>query len=119
MKGGLTIVLKTTFSLVSLPRPAEEQLPLLISDEPFDKDDPSLVRLESDLVAFKPRADVIVVGHVHVPGKRPVSQLDARLRVGNISKTVRVFGDRTWSFPTAVQLVPTDVKAPSPSRPWN
>lgn len=105
-KARLTVIIKATFSMESRPRPAENQLPLIEGDLPFDDADPALLRFESDFVPFKPRADVILVGHAHAPKQRPVTQLDTRLRVGSVSKTIRVFGDRSWSFPTVAQMVP-------------
>ncbi|MGH7456179.1 MAG: DUF2169 family type VI secretion system accessory protein, partial [bacterium] len=55
---------------------------------------------------LKPRADIVLVGKAYSPGKRPVTAIDVLLRVGRISKTIRVIGDRIWSFPTKLVLIP-------------
>jgi hypothetical protein len=51
---------------------------------------------ESDLTYPKPATDVIVSGSAWAPGGIPVSQVDVSLKVGPISKTLRVIGDRCW-----------------------
>jgi uncharacterized protein YjbI with pentapeptide repeats len=53
-------------------------------------------RYESDFAPFKPRADVLLVGTIHAPGKTPVPRLQARLRAGNLSKAIDVLGRREW-----------------------
>src|SRR5262249_24214192 len=71
------------------------QLPLFESDIPGETD-PSSVRFESDLVPFKPCTDVVLVGCAHAPGGRPVTQLVAGLRVGDLRDGAVGIGDRTW-----------------------
>ncbi len=51
---------------------------------------------ESDLVPFKPFADIVVVGKAHTPNKLPQQILDAGLQVGKTKKIIKVFGDRNW-----------------------
>lgn len=41
----------------------------------------SSVRQESDLAPFKPRCDVLVVGHAYAPGGRAVPQWETRLKI--------------------------------------
>ena len=112
-EGRLSVIVKATYTLDTDPQPAEKQLPLLLADEPFDKKDPSLVQMEADTVPFKPRADIVVVGHAHAPRQQSVTQLNATLRVGSVRKTIRVYGDRVWSFPTVAQMVPR-MSSPKP-----
>src|SRR5439155_1757526 len=52
--------------------------------------------LASDLVPFKPRADVILTGHAHAPGGAPIDSLLARARIGTFRKSLSINGDRTW-----------------------
>jgi hypothetical protein len=49
-----------------------------------------------DLVRTKTTTDVLVLGHVHAPGGRPVTELEAGFQVGPIVKRLRVVGDRVW-----------------------
>jgi hypothetical protein len=99
----LAAILKATFRIPDgtdgLPAPAaDEQLPIVADDEFFKGDVTGSVRLESDAVPFKPRADVVLVGRAYAPGGKPVAALDVALRVGRLQQTVRVLGDRRWVF---------------------
>jgi pSer/pThr/pTyr-binding forkhead associated (FHA) protein len=107
-EGRLTVIYKVTWQVgeTGATQPAEQQLPIWTEDQHEEDDPQSPVRIETDLVPFKPRADIVVVGQVHAPGGRPVTQLDCELRVGSCRRRLRVWGDRRWSFPTMVQLVP-------------
>lgn len=114
----LAVLLKATFRLPEATdgapaEPAEEQLPLLSEDEFYKGDITGSVRLESDAVVFKPRADVVLVGTARAPGGRPVTALEVGLRVGRLRHVVRVIGDRRWTFPTRLAVVPV-MSAPEP-----
>ena len=66
-------------------------------DEPWDPDSPtSSIRYPSDLCPEKPGTDVVLVGEAVAPGAVPVRELDVSVRMGPLSKTVRVFGPRVW-----------------------
>jgi hypothetical protein len=56
----------------------------------------SSLHYESDLFHTKSQTDVILHGHAYAPGGKYATQVDVGLRVGNISKKLRVFGDRYW-----------------------
>lgn len=49
-----------------------------------------------ELAPFKPRADVLILGHAHAPRGVPAEQLLARARVGAVRKALSITGDRTW-----------------------
>ncbi len=51
-------------------------------------------KLESDLVAWKPCTDVVVIGEACAPRGKKARFFDAGIRVGNFQKSVRVFGNR-------------------------
>jgi hypothetical protein len=94
----LTVICKATFDL----RPGElrlaEQQEDPNEDDNFWDDDPNRsVRSSSDLVPFKPHADVMLVGQAFAAGKAPVRSLLARLAVTGVDKTVEVCGDRMWT----------------------
>ena len=104
----LSVIVKATFGIsaetgASL---AERQLPILIGDEHYGKDLTSSVRLESDMVPLKPHCDVVLVGHAYPPGGRPVKELDVSLRVATMEKTIRVFGNRHWLYPSTLAPAP-------------
>lgn len=104
----LTVIIKGTFAIAAnqAASVSTEQLPIFIADGLDEKDATTSIRFESDMVPFKPRADVVLIGRARAPGSQPVTQLDVSLRVGRLEKTIRVFGDRQWWFPTRLAFVP-------------
>src|SRR4051812_40805315 len=94
----LTAVCKATYTLtpVESPLAAEQEYPN--EDDNHWNDDPARsLYSPSDLVPFKPRADVTLVGHAFAPRKEPVRSLVVRLIVGEVSKAIEVFGERAWT----------------------
>jgi hypothetical protein len=92
----LTVVCKATFVL----RPGECVLAPLqeppLDEDRFVGDDPSRsLRCPRDLVPVKPGADVILVGQAYAPERRPVREMDVRLAVGEVDKTIEAVVDRT------------------------
>lgn len=98
----LSVILKGTFSIprsMDNARLSPKQLPIFDADVPFEPKNPAgLLRFESDLVPFKPRADIILVGKAWAPHGRATKVLDVEIQVGRTRKSLRVFGDRAWSF---------------------
>ena len=93
----LLVVLKATFCLDNRGRaiPDEEQLPLVIADKYVGDEGKSSLLFEGELIPPKPTTDVILVGHAYGRG---AIKVDVGLRVGDLSKMIRVFGDRFWDF---------------------
>ncbi|MGK4004648.1 DUF2169 domain-containing protein [Sorangium sp. So ce1036] len=90
----LTIVCKATYTLTPGESPlAQEQDEPTTTDVYWEDDRRCSLYLASDLAPFKRRADVLVVGHAHAPGRQPVTSLIARLAVGAIDKSIAVLGD--------------------------
>jgi hypothetical protein len=106
----LSVIVKATFRLENRLTPAriaEKQLPILTMDEPHDPKMPfGALRFESDLVPFKPRTDVLLVGQAHAPFGRPQKYVDVTIVVGPVGKQIRALGERRWSF--------KDLKDPMP-----
>lgn len=114
----LSVILKATFRLPlnrgEQPAAAAEQLPPQAADEIFDGEiTTGSVRLESDMVPFKPKTDIVLLGTARSPNGQPVKALDVMLRVGRYGKVLRVFGDRTWQFPSKLVMVPV-ISDPKP-----
>ena len=113
-KPKLTIVVKATY-MIPLEgedaRPTPKQLPIFNNDIMTDAKPPS-VRFESDLVPFKPCSDIVLVGHAYAPEGKPVTELVAGLRVGQLRHGVAVIGDRQWQ----TQLL--DKPTMSPTQPF-
>lgn len=74
---------------------ADEQPPPLLAADYFGEPGTSSVRYEADLVAMKPNTDITVLGQAHAPFGRKAEAVDVSLRVDEVSKTLRVFGNRT------------------------
>jgi len=94
----LTVIVKGTFEIVpDLPaKPAAEILPIAFGDELAETEHGMVPLWDSDLAPFKPRADVLLVGKAYAPPGKPCRELDVRMQVGRVDKTVRVFGARHW-----------------------
>jgi hypothetical protein len=92
----LTVCLKATYTLA----PGEPALAAAQDgshdDVLFEQARHASLYSPSDFVPFKSRADVLLVGHAHAPGGAAVDGLIVRVRIGALSKALRVTGDRTW-----------------------
>src|SRR5262245_43167328 len=91
----LTVVVKATYDLApGVCQLADRQ------EEPneyanhWNDDDSRSVYAPSDLAPFKPRADVLLVGHAFAPGQVPTRSLSTRLLVGKVNKTIEVWCER-------------------------
>ena len=91
--------LRGAFSIVpDAPlQPLAEQPSFIKSDDYFGEAFHSSVRIESDLVPYKPRADIIINAVAHAPGGRPARGWLVRARVGKVKKRLLVTGKRFWS----------------------
>ncbi|MFS8068703.1 MAG: DUF2169 domain-containing protein, partial [Byssovorax sp.] len=93
----LTVVCRATFLL----RPGEsvlapDQEDPIEHDDHWNDDAGRSLRVASDLVPMKPRADITLVGHAFAPGHAAVRSLVVRLLVGELDKSIEVLGDRSF-----------------------
>ena len=87
----LTVVCKATYALAPGESVlAAEQERVNERDGYWDDDPRRSVYAPSDLSPFKPRADVVLVGHAYAPRSEVVRSLTARLIVGEMEKAVEV-----------------------------
>ncbi len=111
----LTVILKGTYDLVpnTVAKFAEKQA-FPTGDEFYPGDDEfkGSVRYESDFAHWKPKADLLLVGKCHAPGGQPTTQSWVTFRVGNVSSSLAVFGDRYWTRTFGV------LWQPSPPKPF-
>lgn len=75
---------------------AEDQVPVCLVDEYVGKPGKSSLMYDCDLTFRKPGTDIILHGHAVAPDGDLVTSLDVSLAVGDLNKTIRVFGDRRW-----------------------
>src|SRR6185437_15145144 len=93
----LSACVRGTFSLVHGREAvlADAQEP--VTGDRWDGDDPRRgLFAPSDLVPYKPRVDVVLVGSAFAPDQQPVEALVARIAVGPLDKSIGVIGDRAW-----------------------
>ncbi|HET9386082.1 MAG TPA: DUF2169 domain-containing protein [Gemmatimonadales bacterium] len=112
---------------------SKDQPPVLRVPEHLGEPGTSSIKFDNDLVLAKKTTDIIVVGHAHAPGGRPVTEMEVGFRVGPVQKTLRVTGDREWgtagrSAPVPFVKMPltyergfggADRRSPSPERDFD
>jgi uncharacterized protein YjbI with pentapeptide repeats len=113
-KFSVTLIAKTTVALTQ-GGPCrvlleEESVPtgdVSYSDDESGKGAP---RYESDFAYIKPAADVLVVGHFHAPGGKPIGVGEAVIGIDSRSVRMAVVGRRCWNgkgaYPTAASAEP-------------
>ncbi|UQA63242.1 DUF2169 family type VI secretion system accessory protein [Polyangium aurulentum] len=104
----LTVICKATFELRpgSSPLAPEQEAPYE-RDIHRDDDPGRSLRTATDLVPFKRRADVLVLGHARPPRGVPAPTFVARVVVGMLEKTVEVRADRAWAAMDLGPIAPT------------
>lgn len=76
--------------------PAEDQVPVTLSDVFFGDPACSSTRYEADIAAVKPGIDVIVNGTAYAPNGKPVREMQAGVKFGPLQKVLNVVGDRIY-----------------------
>lgn len=74
---------------------AEQQSSVKLSGEPWSEAEVPCYKFEPETAFFKPATDVALVGHACASSGR-TTQTQVTLRVGALTKTLRVTGDRMW-----------------------
>lgn len=85
---------------------AEQQLPPLLAPEHFADPSASSIRYEADVGPDKPSTDILLNASAHAPHGRPVASVTVTLRVGTLTKTLRVHGERVYEAGGASPAVP-------------
>jgi hypothetical protein len=101
----VAVIVKGTFTLVGCagrgsregqePPLADEMAPVEMADIRTGEDPQASLRYEADTGWPKVATDVVLVGAAVAP--RRERAVDVTLRIGPLTKTVRVFGDRCWA----------------------
>lgn len=92
------IVVKGTYDIVDERRLsiAEEPEPITVTEEYAGDEASSSLLRAGDLAGFKPRADVAVIGTSYAPRLLAAPSWLTDVRIGDVRKTLRVYGRRTW-----------------------
>lgn len=109
----LSVVCKATFLLRAVQSPlAEEQDPVIGADRYLHDDPRAELLAPTDLVPFKRRAEIMVVGHARAPAGATVHTLEAGIRVAGLSKFAVIFPDRVVTYDGRLRVSPPFTKAP-------
>jgi len=95
----LVIVIKATYKIPEKgaePVLAEEQVPLTEADEFTGEPGLTAVKYETDYAHRKPMCDVLLNGSAYAPEGRPISRVQVGLKVGAMTKSFNVIGNRYW-----------------------
>lgn len=105
------IIVKATFNIGAQWTLVEEQ-PLPVEEDIYwAEPDNSSIKYASDYHTGKLATDIIVLGHACSPQGQAVTELDVGVSIGQVSKEIRVYGDRVWqegriSSPKPFQTMP-------------
>ena len=75
---------------------AEQQIEPSRCDEYWGEPGASSIKQGCDVTLLKSATDIIMTGSACAPAGQKVKELDVQLTVGDIEKTIKVFGDRVW-----------------------
>jgi hypothetical protein len=95
----LVVAVKGTFTLPKNGEEAQlsdEQVPLVEADVSTGEPGFSATLYESDYALRKSRCDVLLNGSAYAPKGKPATKVPVSLKVGSLSKTFYVVGDRFW-----------------------
>lgn len=103
------VAVKGTFLIASdgSTQLADQQEKVCLAPAHRGAPDTSSLLYDSDLNHTKLNTDVVLNGHAYAPSGRRALHVDVRLRVADVDKTLRVFGDRIWKR-TLLGLSPSD-----------
>ncbi|MDI3292023.1 DUF2169 domain-containing protein, partial [Polyangium sp. 15x6] len=114
-RGGwvLTVVCKATYDLAPVQsRLAANQDDPNEDDNHWNDDPARSVYSPSDLVPFKVRADVVLVGNAFAPRGEASRSILTRLVVGGVDKSIEAFGERVFGPDGAVRETSRVTKVP-------
>jgi hypothetical protein len=98
-------VVKATFTLGSRLTLADEQVPVVLTDQHYADPASSSIKVASDVCLGKKHTDVLVIGSACAPSDQPVWAMDVSVTVASARKDVRVFGDRVWDGASGVATI--------------
>ena len=92
----LYTIVKGTFDLRRSLALADEQVPVIPAAKHYDDPATTSIRVPGDVTLEKLATDVLVIGTAYAPDGKRTWQMDVSVRVGPVSKTLRVSADRRW-----------------------
>ena len=92
----LYLIVKAGFKIGRKWTLLDEQAEPCNEDVYWGEPNQSSLKYSSDFHLGKPATDILMTGEACSPAGQSVKELDVSLSVGEVGKTVRVFGDREW-----------------------
>jgi len=77
-------------------RVSEQQTPFVYADTPYGDPETTAIRVESDFVPIKPRAEVLLDAHAMAPPGTAAESVDVALLGPSLDKRAVVTGERCW-----------------------
>ncbi len=102
----LYLIVKAGFNIGPKSTLCDQQQAPFEADVYWGEPESSSLKYASDYHTGKPGTDIAMIGVACAPDKKSVKQLDVRLSVGEVSKSVTVFGNRQWQNGVATDPVP-------------
>jgi len=102
----LYVLVKATFNINKILTLSDVQISPNFADEYWTEPGKSSIKYASDYHTGKASSDIVMIGHAIAPIKYETRQLDVALRVGEVSKKIRVFGNRQWKNGQITQAEP-------------
>lgn len=93
----LYTIVKASFKIGQQWTLADEQIPPQTKDEYWGEPAASSLKYSMDFHTGKASTDIVILGNACAGNNQPVRQLDVVVMVGDVHKTLRVFGDRYWN----------------------
>jgi len=95
---GWAVAVKATFDILpdGTTKLAEKQEEPLLGEVHAGEPGKSSVRYDADLSGAKKRTDIVLNGDAHAPAGATVTETTVTMKIQNMVKTLKVFGDRCW-----------------------
>lgn len=90
------IVLKATWDILPDGTTMLSAIQPPINTGPVFQDDGRILLYDTDFGPTKTATDIVLNGHVHSPDGKVVNVLPAGLKVGNVTRLARAYGERIW-----------------------
>jgi hypothetical protein len=92
------VAVKSTFTinLDGTTTVADDQVDVCLAPKFLGEPAKSSLLYDLDLPRTKVTTDIILNGHAYAPGGAPITKLQVGFRVGNLSKSLWLTGDRFW-----------------------
>lgn len=97
-----SVIVKRSYHIQhgKIAKRCERDHELRLIDQYYDHGDPewSTVQYESELAAYKPQVDFVVIGKAYAPNGKPTDRMIASVQIADRKKSIVIFGNRECHF---------------------